>query len=64
MIEIGLIIIWLMLAPVVDGLIYPDLIYNHFQGGLPVWVYLLYFGGFFCICLWTYYRHIEGSDID
>lgn len=57
MMSIIILILWMCLAPVIDGLIYPDLFYNHFQGGLPVWVYLVYVGVLVLLILYVYFRY-------
>jgi hypothetical protein len=57
MIEKIVFILWVLLAPVIDGLIYPKLIYYRFYGQVPVWVYLVYFGVFFMLGLFMVYSH-------
>ena len=56
MIGVYLIICWLLMAPVMDGLIFPELIYYQFVGGLPVWVYIVYLVAGAVISLYTFYE--------
>ena len=56
MIGVYLIIGWLLMAPVMDGLIFPELIYNQFVGGLPVWGYIVYLLAGALFGLYTYYE--------